>query len=136
LQDAAVVHDAFRSEQVVSLLRGKTKLIEETDQKTQKTTGKFKPMVEFEDVDATTGEPITTTRTPAEAVKRMKELPEIYGNLFKSNVVSGIGSNSSTAGLTAGANGKVDARKLSQAQFRELRAKNPEALGLPPNGRK
>jgi hypothetical protein len=65
----------------------------------------------------------------------MKELPEIYGNLFKSNVVSGIGSNSSTAGLAAGANGKVDPRKLSQAQYRELRAKNPESLDLGPKRR-
>ena len=62
----------------------------------------------------------------------MKELPELYGNLFKSGVVSGIGGNSDTGGLSPGANGHVDVRKLSPTQYREIRQKNPELLGLPP----
>ena len=62
----------------------------------------------------------------------MKELPELYGNLFKSGVVSGIGGNSATGGLAPGANGQVDVRKLSPTQYREIREKNPELLGLRP----
>lgn len=130
LHDAASVNDAFRPEQIVMVLKAKTKLVEEVDQKTNKPTGLFRPMVDFDDVDANTGEPITTTRTPQEAVKRMKELPEIYGNLFKSNVVSGIGSNSSTGGVIPGAKGKIDVSKLTPQQYREIREKTPELLGL------
>lgn len=117
LQDAAVSQDAFRPEQIVTLLNGMAKLVDD------------KVVVDFPDEDATTGEPIMTTRTADEAVKRMKEKADVYGNLFRSNVVSGIGSNNAT-GVQPGANGKVDVRKLTPAQYRELRAKNPEALGL------
>lgn len=118
LQDAAVSHEAYRPEQVVKLLGDWTKLVDD------------KVVVDFPDEDATTGEAIVTTRTPDEAVKRMKEKPDLYGNLFRNNVVSGIGSNSATGGASPGKDGVVDVRKLSQAQYRDLRAKNPAALGL------
>jgi hypothetical protein len=124
LQDAAVSGDAYNPAQLVTILRPMTKLTEEN--------GEFKTIVQFPDTDATTGEPVMTARTPEEAVKRMKELPEVYGNLFKSNVVSGIGSHSATGGLTSGKDGKIDYKKLAQdpAKYRELREKNPAALGL------
>jgi hypothetical protein len=129
LQDAAVTNDAFSPDQIVTILKPMTKLIEVVDEASKKPTGYYRPVIEFPDKDPNTGEPMTTTRTPEEAVKRMKELPEKYGNLFKSNVVSGIGSNS-TAGLPAGSGGKIDVRSLSPQQYREIRAKNPELLGL------
>ena len=68
--------------------------------------------------------------TPEEAIKRMKQLPETYGNLFKSGVVGGIGAASATGGLTPGSNGKVDTTKLTMDQYLELRKKNPAAVGL------
>lgn len=132
LQDAAVQNDAFRTDQIIVLLKQQTKLIEDTEPGTGRPNGNFKVMVEFPDVDPTTGETIMTTRTPADAVKRMKELPETYGNLFKSNIVSGIGANSTTAGLPAGANGKVDLKKLAKdpAAFRKALKENPSLFGL------
>ena len=60
----------------------------------------------------------------------MKDLPQVFGNLFKSGVVSGVGSGSGP-GTPAG--GKLDLRKLTQQQYMEIRAKNPELLGLRPN---
>jgi hypothetical protein len=60
----------------------------------------------------------------------MKELSAVYGNLFKSGVVSGIGSSSATGGLASGSGGKIDVRKLTQQQYMEIREKNPELLGL------
>ena len=60
----------------------------------------------------------------------MKELPDIWGNLFRSGVVSGIGSRSATGGLMPGQGGQIDVRKLTPQQYREIRAKNPELLGL------
>ena len=90
-------------------------------------------MVDFPDTDPNTGEPTVTSHSPESAVKRMKDLPEIYGNLFKSGVVSGIGSSAATGGLASGGGGKVDLRKLTQQQYMEIREKNPELLGLRPN---
>ncbi len=130
LQDAAVKNDAFNSDQIVVILRPQTKLLEVVDEQSGKPTGKYRPMVEMNDVDSKTGDPVTMVRTPEEAVKRMKELPETYGNLFKSGVVSGIGAGQATSDALGG--GRVDVRKLSPQQYRELREKNPEALGLRP----
>jgi len=131
LQDAAVSHEAYSPSQIVALLRPMTKMVEKTDEK-GRGLSELAPMVDFPDQDPETGESVMTQRTPEEAVNRMKELPELYGNLFKSGVVSGIGGNSATGGLAPGANGQVDVRKLSPTQYREIREKNPELLGLKP----
>ena len=49
-------HEAWSPSQVVSLLRGQTRMIEETDSKTGKLTGKYKPVVEMQALNTTTGE--------------------------------------------------------------------------------
>jgi hypothetical protein len=130
LQDAAVKNDAFSPGQIVVLLRPMTKMLEDTDPVTQRPNGQYKVVVEMPDVDPKTGQPVLMVRTPEEAVKRMKELPDQYGNLFKSGVVSGIGSGSATGGFTSGQGGKIDVSKLTPEQYREIRAKHPELLGL------
>jgi len=135
LQDAAVKHEAFNPAQIVTQLRPWTRVIEVMEEKTGKPTGKYKPVVDMPDVDATTGEQVMMTRSPDEAVKRMKEMPEQWGNLFRSNVVSGIGASSATGGLTPGQGGRIDVRKLTPQQYREIREKNPELLGLAPKRR-
>jgi hypothetical protein len=135
LQDAAVKHEAWSPSQVVALLRGQTKMLEETDPKTGKLTGKYKPVVEMLALNTTTGETETKAYTPEDAVKKMKDTPDTWGNLFRSGVVSGIGAGTATGGLTPGQGGKLDAaaiRKLTQEQFREIRANHPEWLGLDP----
>ena len=106
-----------------------TKLVESVDEKTGKGNGQFKVMVEFPDKDATTGQEIMTTKTPSEAVKRMTEIAE-YQNLFRKNVVSGVGGNSAIGGLTTGSNGRIDPRNLTPDQYQKVRAENPELLGL------
>jgi hypothetical protein len=135
LQDAAMKHEAWSPSQVVTLLRGQTKMLEETDPKTGKLTGTYKPMVEMQSVNATTGEMETQAYTPEDAVKKMKDDKDTWGNLFKSGVVSGIGAGTATGGLTPGQSGKLDAaaiNKLSAEQYREIRATHPEWLGLNP----
>ena len=94
-----------------------------------KGTGQFDVMVDFPDKDATTGQEIKTTKTPNEAVKRMTEIAE-YQNLFRRNVVSGVGGNSAIGGLTTGSNGRIDPRNLTPDQYQKVRAENPELLGL------
>ena len=129
LQDAAIEHEAYNTRQVVTLLTGMTKLVESVDEKTGKGNGQFKVMVEFPDNDATTGQEIMTTKTPNEAVKRMTEIAE-FQNLFRKNVVSGVGGNSAIGGLTTGSNGRIDPRELTPDQYQKVRAENPELLGL------
>ena len=128
LQDAAVTHDAYEAGQIVALLRPMTKLVEVVDETTNEPTGEYKTVVDFPDVDAK-DQAVMTQRTPTEAVKRMKEVVT-SANLFRSNVVAGVGAGNATGGVTPGANGKVDVRKLSTEQYMKLRKENPELLGL------
>jgi hypothetical protein len=129
-----VKHEAFSPQQVVTQLRHMTRVEEKLDAN-GKPTGKYKPVVDFPE-QGENGETVITPLTPDNAVKRMKSLPEQYGNFFKGNVVSGVGSGSG-AGTPAGT-GKVDPRKLSMQQYLEIREKNPQLLGLRPknNGRR
>jgi len=117
IQDAAVTGDAFSPNQLVVLLRPMTKMIGDN------------PMIDFPDVEADTGNPIVKQMTTTEAISRMKQLPEIYGNLFKSNVVGGVGAGSATGGAP-GSTGKVDLKKITMEQYQQLRKTNPKALGL------
>jgi hypothetical protein len=126
LYDAAAQGDAFNPQQIVMLLKHQSKLTEVLDPKTSKPSGDYKPMVEFQEKNEA-GETIITQRTPEEAITWLKKN---HPNLFKSNVVSGLGTNSATGGLTPGSDGRIDARKLSPEQYMELRRKNPAALGL------
>ena len=135
LQDAAVKGDAWQPGQIVTLLKPLTKLVACVDPTTNRPNGQYEVQIEMLDTDPKTGQQVMMNRTPEAAVARMKELPETYGNLFKSGVVSGIGSSSATGGLMPGQGGKIDVRKLTPAQYREIRAKNPELLGLAPKGR-
>jgi len=109
LQDAAGAADAFNSNQIVGLLKPFTEL--------KDVEGRLTPMVDFPDVDEKTGEEIRTLRTPAEAVKRMRELPKVYGNLFKSNVVSGVG-----AGQASVSDDNMDYSTLTAEEYRKHRA--------------
>ena len=127
LQIAAAQSDAFNSSQIIGLLKPMVKM-QEIKGEDGKATGQVGPMIVFPDVDEKTGEPINTLRTPAEAVKRMKELPSLYGNLFRANVVSGVGAGAATGGVSTEDN--VDLQSLSTEQYMKLRAENPERLGL------
>ena len=59
-------------------------MLEVTDAKTGKLTGKYNPMVEMASVNSATGEVETTAYTPEDAVKRMKDDKDTWGNLFRS----------------------------------------------------
>jgi hypothetical protein len=85
LMDASVENEAFSPVQIVQILSNNTRLIED------KETGTLVPKVRFNDVDKE-GKPVTLELSTTEAVKRMKDLPDRYGNLFKSNIIGGLGS--------------------------------------------
>lgn len=131
LLDAAIANEAYNPDQVATLLRRSAKLIERKDEH-GKLIGGHEVMVELADQHAETDEPIVTTRSPDAAVKRMKELPK-HGNLFKSGVVSGLGSHSATGGVTPGKNGRLSREQianLSQDQYNKIRKENPALLGF------
>lgn len=130
LQDAAISAEAFNPTQITGLLRADTTMRPATDDDGNEIDNQMVPMIDFSDVDEKTGDRITTLRTPEQAVQRMKELPELYGNLFRANVVSGIGAGAATGGVTSGEGGRVDVSKLTPDQYRRMRKENPEALGL------
>jgi hypothetical protein len=133
LQRAAAQADAFSMDQFRTVLRPMSRLEEVTDLKTGKGAGQFRVVVDFPDTDES-GQPVTHTLSPAETTRRMKELPNLYGNFFRSGVVSGIGSGTGAGSPIAGG-GKLDLRKLTQQQYMEIRAKNPELLGLRPKAK-
>lgn len=89
IADAAVINEAFQPKQIVALLESKCKLLENVGAD-GRPNGSFTPKVEFEDTDKD-GKPVVLTLTVTEAVKRMKELPDTYGNLFKSKATGGVG---------------------------------------------
>ena len=89
ITDAAVANDVFSPEQVVAMLRTTTQLVEVLDEQ-KEPTGRFQPVATFTGVDED-GKEAEEKLPVSEAIKRMKELPEKYGNLFKSNTKSGLG---------------------------------------------
>ena len=115
--------EAYNPEQIYDILRPKTKVADDLDDQGN-ATGNKKVLVTFQDRDKD-GNPSEVDLTPHEALKRMNEMPEKYGNLFKQNVESG-------AGLTRsrGSSGKpglvVD--QGSEA-YRQSREQNPELIG-------
>lgn len=113
----ASVAEAFNPEDLIFLLSGSTRLVEETDE-SGNPLEKFVPKVKFNDQDKD-GKPVTLDLTVAEAVKRMKDLPR-YAHLFKSTAAGGLGGNSGTGGK----GGQPDPAKMTTAQFREWRKKN------------
>jgi len=136
LKDAATSQGAFNADQVVALLREMTTLVEITDKATGQPSGQFKTVVDFSETDSKTGKTITMRKTPEEAIRRMKELPEAYGNLFTSNpapqpTTPTTRTKPSTRPATKHED-LVDVRTLTPAQYREIRNTNPERLGLRP----
>ena len=129
IQDAATKGEAYRSDHILAILQPMTKMVPILDA-TGKPTGELAPRVHYPTVDAKTNEPLTAVITANEAVDMMKQKPEEYGYLFKSTAQGGLGGSSGTGTRTPGKGGKVDVTQLTPAQYRELRKKDPAALGL------
>jgi hypothetical protein len=117
LQDAATSADAWNPSQIVTHLQPYAVLKEDG--------GVFTTMVDFPDIDEKTGESINTLRTPMDAVKRMQQLPKLHGNLFKSNVVSGVGAGQGASPGT----GDIDYANMTATEYRKQRADIKERLG-------
>ena len=121
--DAATKHGAYNPKQFISILGDKTKIVEEVDESGEK-TGRRVARVELT-VKGEDGNPVTVLKTPEDAIEYLKEDVDSYGNLFRSNVARGIGE-----GTTAGGGGRVDATKMSDAEYFANRAAIKQHYGI------
>lgn len=123
LLDAAVVGEAIAPAQIVAMLGQSTHIVEELNDAGQG-SGKYKTVVKFNDTNDG-GDSIVVDLSPSDAIKRMKELSDMYGNLFKGDASGGLGGG-------AGAGGKKELPpKLSEilsdpVKYQKWRKENPD----------
>lgn len=114
LTDAAAKHDAYNPSQIVSILRGNTKLVEVIGED-GKPTGEFVAKATVRVISD--GKPKDLEMDVDQAVKTLKEQDD-YANLFKGKGTGGTGGGNSGAG-------KTDIHTLAKdpAKYREARKK-------------
>lgn len=105
-----------------AFLRNKVSLKPTTDEESGKIQG-FETLVDFNDQGAD-GKPIDVQLSVDETVKRMKELPEVYGHLFQSGGSGGLGGSSGTPGGTKGG----FRPGMTQEEYMKARKENPSAV--------
>ena len=121
--DAAIGGEAIQPSHLVTMLGQNTHIVEELDAAGQG-KGKYKTIVKFNDIDSD-GNPVTLDLSPKEAIKRMKELPDQFGYLFKGDATGGLGAG-------GGGTGKGERPpKLQEllddpVKYAEWRKKNPD----------
>lgn len=123
ISDAAIAQKAIKPFQIAAVLKPLTKM-EETLDAEGKPTGNLAPVVTFPDVDSK-GNQVILKLSVTDAVKRMKERPEDFGNLFEGDMNGGTGN---LPNRVKGSNGKLDVGKLSFEDFKKLRKTNPSAI--------
>ncbi len=98
IMDAAVAGEALPQAvaQIIAILGQRTHIVEELDGAGQG-KGTYKTIVKFSDVDSD-GKPVVLDLSPKETIKRMKELPNLYGNLFKGDATGGLGGTGGGTG--------------------------------------
>ena len=111
LVDAAATHGAYSNDVLITVLREDTTVTDD---------GKVVVSLKTKDDE---GKDTVLQMSPNEAVKWMKDRPELYGGLFKDFVARG-------GTPQPGANGRVDVRNLTVEQVKKLYAENPKALGM------
>jgi hypothetical protein len=113
---AAINGEAFSPMQVHTLLANKAKLNKKED-------GSFAVEIEFNEIKD--GQTQKLILSPTETIKRMKETPDIFGNLFKSGVKGGVGGGNST-------DGKVNLNTVvsDPAKYRENRKQIRDTVGV------
>lgn len=90
LTAAAIDGKAFNANQVVTILKPNTRLVEVLDDD-NKPTGEFVPKVKLPTKDKE-GKVVVLEFTATEAVKQLQDNPEEYGNLFISGAAGGLGA--------------------------------------------
>lgn len=105
---------------VEAFLKPRTKLVEKTDD-SGNVIG-FSSQVEFQDTDEH-GNPEVKELTVTEAIKRMRELPDQYGNLFDKNKSGGMGGQHGTGAAKTGYR-----PGMTMDEYAKLRSEHPELV--------
>lgn len=113
LMDSAVQNDAFNPQQIVAMLQPMARVVELTDDD-GKPKGEFQVRVKFFDKDDK-GNQVVLDLTPSDVIKRMKDSPELYGNLFKAGVKTGLGGSNTSGSAT------IDPRKITAENYPQIR---------------
>ncbi len=121
LLDSAIDGEAVRASQIVGLLKAKTQLVEEVVDGVS--TGNYTTVVKFNDVDED-GKAVVLNLTPPDAVKRMKELTDLYGNLFKGTATGGLGG-SGGSDASGGSGPKLSELVKDPVKYAAWRKANP-----------
>ena len=119
IRAAATEHEALPQahDQLVAILGSKNARIVEGKAEDGKPNGEFHSVVTFQDKDDD-GKAIVIDDMPvSDAIKRMKDLPDLFGNLFKTSANGGAGG--STQG--GGSPGSKDFATMSMSDYREAR---------------
>lgn len=124
LMDGAAEFEAFNANQIVDLLKNKTKLVHEKDVDGNE-TGNMIPRIQLQESDSD-GKPMLLDLTVKEALQKMRNTPDRYGNLFKSTLAGGLGQG----GNQGAGKKKVDPAKMTTQEWMEFRKKNPNFAGV------
>lgn len=125
IMDAAIAGEALPQAvaQIGAILGPNTHIVEDLDEAGQG-KGTYSVIVKFNDTDAD-GKPVVLDLSPKKAIERMKELPDLYGNLFKGDAAGGLGAD--TAGGSRGERlPKLDELLKDPAKFAKWRKENPD----------
>lgn len=117
----AVEHKAVNSAQLLDLLRGKAKVVQDLDASGQP-TGKFVVKLPVTVIDPKTKAKQVLELDAVEAIGKMREDPS-NGNLFMFDGKTGLGGTNHPNNPAAG-DGAPDFSKMTPAQYQEWRKKN------------
>jgi hypothetical protein len=115
IQDEAIKSEAFNPNQIVQLLQVNSRLVEVLDANGSPVPGQYQTKVQMADTDKE-GKPVVLDLTVPEAIKRMKERVDEFGNLFKSGVSGGLGQGGGGKSGT-----QKDPRSMTPEEYRKWR---------------
>jgi len=122
ISDAQQKFQGWDSDQFIALLGPKAEIIEELDSKGEK-TGQLVPRIHW-NVNKEDGTVEKVLLTPDEAVERMKEDVDKFGNMFRPNIATGVGGGTAP-GTQSAMTGKIDQKRISDEEYFAMRKKDP-----------
>lgn len=115
ISDAAASNEGFAPSQFIAYLGPRTRMVAELDSDGEE-TGNFTPKVEWS-VTKEDGSSELLSLSPNEAVNKMKEDTNNFGNMFRPYVSAGIGAGTAPS---VGPTKRVDPSKISTQEYMEL----------------
>lgn len=118
--EGATKHQAASAKQMLAMLGGQVKVVEEVDEKGNG-TGRYVPKLPLTVLDPKTKKPVQVELDVVEAIGKLREDPE-YSNLFLVDGKPGFGGTN--ANLGGGNSASPDFSKMTPEQYKDWRNKN------------